>query len=262
LGLLMKPDNHSVVFITGAGRGVGRAVALAFAQHGADVAAQDITPVNLEETLALVRAHGNEALELVGDMSKKMQAQGMIEQARAALGEIDILVNHWAVAPDAGLLAIDEWDWDRTLGINLKGYFLAIQSLGRVMSDRGQGTILNLVVPPTRFDQSKSFPAYEVSAAAVRELTRQAGQELAPWGVQILAVETKREISKGLPEDQAEFESTPAWWQLEPETFASAVVELCSRSEGFEPGQLVLVYKDGSIKPENPHDFGNHPVEE
>jgi NAD(P)-dependent dehydrogenase (short-subunit alcohol dehydrogenase family) len=245
---MMRALSGSVAFVTGAGRGVGRAIALALARQGVRLAVQDITPVNLAETLTLVQAQGMEALELVGDMSKKMQAQDMIEQARETLGEVNLLVNHWSVAPETSLLAIDEWDWDRTLAINLKGYFLAIQSFGRIMSTEGEGTILNVIVPPTRYREAESYPVYEISSAGVRELTRQAAHELSPHGVHVLAVEVEREGNYPPPEDREGSVSSLAWWQRDTQIFSSAVVEICSRSSLYPAGQRMVVKQDGSIQ--------------
>ncbi|MGD8622385.1 MAG: SDR family oxidoreductase [Anaerolineales bacterium] len=244
---MMNSLRDSVAFVTGAGRGVGRAIAILLARQGVKVALQDITPDNLAETLRMIRSDDFEALELVGDMSKKMQVQSMIEQTREALGEINLLVNQWSVAPEASLLAIDEWDWDRTLGINLKGYFLAIQSIGRIMSDQKQGAILNVVVPPTRFQQSKNYPAYEVSVAGVRELTRQAARELTPMGVQVLTVQAERKGSMHQAADEDSSEDALAWWQLDPSVFASMVVEICSRSNQYPSGRLLVVRQDRSV---------------
>jgi NAD(P)-dependent dehydrogenase (short-subunit alcohol dehydrogenase family) len=204
--------------------------------------------VNLAETLVLIHAQGMEALELVGDMSKKMQAQGMIEQAREVLGEVNLLINHWSVAPETSLLAIDEWDWDRTLAINLKGYFLAIQSFGRLMSAEGEGTILNVIVPPPRYRRSKSYPAYEISTAGVRELTWQAAQELSPHGIHVLTVEVERDVADLPQERRPSPESTLAWWQRDPPIFAAAVVDICSRSSHYPHGQRLVVKQDGSIQ--------------
>lgn len=230
-----------VAFVTGAGRGVGRSIALSLAQQGVKVAAQDNSPVNLDETLNLMRASGGQGLELVGDMSKKMQVQSMIEQGREALGEIDLLVNQGSVAPEADLLTMDEWDWDRTLGVNLKGYFLSIQSIGRLMSARHQGTIVNVVIPPTRYLPTKHYPAYEVSAAAVRELTRQAGEELMPHGVHVYGVQPAG------PEKGADDQSQ-TWWQRDPDRFASVLVELAAAPDQGRQGCVLTVAQDGSIQ--------------
>jgi NAD(P)-dependent dehydrogenase (short-subunit alcohol dehydrogenase family) len=241
--------DRSVAFISGAGRGVGRAIAIEFARHGARVAAQDISPVNLEETMRLITEIGSEALELVGDMSKKMQVQGMIEAARDELGEIDILINQGTVAPARDLLEIDEWDWDRTLGVNLKGYFLAIQSIGRLMSDRRQGLIMNVVIPPTRFEQTKQYPAYEVSAAGIRGLTQQAGRELDPYNVKVFAIEPAWRVETAGVKGKAAVNDGLTWWQRAPGKLASVALDLCLQAEEISPGMVLKIGEDGSVHP-------------
>ena len=244
----MKTLSAKVAFVTGAGRGVGRSIALSLAQHGVKIAAQDNSPVNLDETLDMIRTAGGQVLELIGDMSKKMQVQSMIEQGRAALGEIDLLINQGSVAPEADLLTMDEWDWDRTLGVNIKGYFLAIQSLGRLMSARGQGTIINVVIPPTRYLPMKRYPAYEVSAAGVRELTRQAGEELEPQGVRVCGVQPA--VDEWRTDSLAEeaVDRTRTWWQQNPDRFTAALVQLCAAPDQIQQGCVFTVKQDGSLQ--------------
>lgn len=244
----MDSLNGSVVLVTGAGRGIGRAIAVECARQGAKVAAQEISPVNLDETMELLRSAGSTCIELIGDMSKKMQVQSMIEEAREELGEIDILINQASVAPAVDLLAIDEWDWDRTLGVNLKGFFLTIQSVGRLMADRRRGLIVNVMIPPTRYVKSKDYPAYAVSAAGVRELTRQAGRELSPHGIQIFGVEAARRQKEPHSSGEDKGEDL-TWWQHEPHIFASALLDLCTQSGQIDPGSVLVVERDGSAHP-------------
>ncbi len=242
----MKSLDEAVVLVTGAGRGVGRALAVEFAQHGASVAAQDISPVNLDETMRQIQDSKSNGLELIGDMSKKMQVQGMIEAAREALGEIDILINQATVAPATDLMTIDEWDWDRTLGVNLKGYFLAIQSVGRIMRDRRQGLIINVVIPPTRYELGKHYPAYAVSAAGIRALTREAARELGPHDVIVCAIEAE-ENGEASHQSGQEEPGGLTWWQREPERLAAAALDLCLRAEQLRSGELLTIGKDGSL---------------
>ncbi len=123
-----------MVLITGAGRGNGRLLAEAFAANGACVAANDISPVNLDPLVAqsngLIKAY-------VEDVAKKVGAQAVVKQAEDDFGKIDILINHAAVEPRVPLLDMDEWDWHRVLDVNLTGAFLMMQSVGRVMKEKG-----------------------------------------------------------------------------------------------------------------------------
>ena len=129
----MKNLKDKVVLITGAGKGAGRALALAFAERGAIVAANDISPVNVEQVVAEIVARGGKAKAYIEDVAKKVGVQYLVNSVEEDFGGIDILVNHAAVEPHTSLLEMDEWDWHRTLDVNLTGAFLMIQSAGRMM---------------------------------------------------------------------------------------------------------------------------------
>jgi NAD(P)-dependent dehydrogenase (short-subunit alcohol dehydrogenase family) len=184
----MSEFQDKVVLVTGAGRGIGRAIAESFAKRGAVVAANDLTPINLDETVARIRSAGNRAREYIFDVAKKMPVQTMIEQILDDWGRIDILVNNAAVAPRASLLEMDEWDWRRTIDVNLSGCFFTLQSVARVMREQGGGTVVNIASTSDRSAGFKDAPAYVASKAGLIGLTRAAARELAPHGIRVNAV--------------------------------------------------------------------------
>jgi NAD(P)-dependent dehydrogenase (short-subunit alcohol dehydrogenase family) len=175
-----------VVLITGAGKGGGQALAEAFAGQGATVAANDISPNNVEQLVAGITERGGQARAYIDDVAKKVAAQALVKQVEDDFGRIDILVNHAAVEPRAALLEMDEWDWHRTLDVNLTGAFLMTQSVGRLMVAQGGGVIVNLVSPPSQQDQGRA--AYLASMAGLEAFSRQAALELAPHGIRVHAV--------------------------------------------------------------------------
>ena len=187
-----KPENK-VVLITGAGKGAGRALAEAFAKRGAIVAANDISPINVEEVVDGILSRGGKAKAYVEDIAKKVGAQAVVNSVEDDFGRIDILVNHAAVEPHGSLLKMDEWDWHRTLDVNLTGAFLMIQSVGWVMAGKSGGVILNLV---TGAGESgvKEAGAYFASKAGLAELSNQADMELSPHGVRVFAVENSADV--------------------------------------------------------------------
>ena len=182
-----------VVLITGAGKGAGRALALAFAERGAVVAANDISPINVELVVAEIESRGGRAKAYIEDVAKKVGAQYLVNSVEDDFGGIDILVNHAAVEPHMSLLDMDEWDWHRTLDVNLTGAFLMIQSTGRMMKEKGKGEILNIVTGSGR-GGDKDAAAYLSSMAGLAALSNQAGRELSPHGIRVYAIENSENV--------------------------------------------------------------------
>ncbi len=187
----MNEIKDKVVLITGAGKGCGRILAEAFAEGGAVVAANDISPINVEEAVNNILIKGGRAKAYVEDVAKKLGAQLIINQVEDDFGQIDILINHAAVEPHVPLLNIDEWDWHRVLDVNLTGAFLMTQSIGRVMRAKGGGVIINLITETTRDD--KNGAAFVASMEALRGFTAQAARELNPYGIQVYGVKNDRD---------------------------------------------------------------------
>ncbi|HMB23688.1 MAG TPA: SDR family NAD(P)-dependent oxidoreductase [Anaerolineales bacterium] len=171
-----------VVLITGAGKGSGRSLAEAFARQGAIVAANDISPINVEEVVEQIRTQGGRAKAYIDDIAKKVGVQNIVNQVEDDFGQIDVLVNHAAVEPRVPLLNMDEWDWHRVLDVNLTGAFLMTQSVGRVMRARGSGVIVNLIAESARDENEAAFVASMQGLAA---FTRQAAHELSPYGIRV-----------------------------------------------------------------------------
>jgi NAD(P)-dependent dehydrogenase (short-subunit alcohol dehydrogenase family) len=193
----MNKLRDKVVLITGAGKGSGKLLAQAFAECGAIVAANDISPINVEEVVDRIVAKGGHARAYVEDIAKKVAAQSIVKRVEDDYGRIDILINHAAVQPNVSLLDMDEWDWHRVLDVNLTGAFLMIQSVGRVMraspprGAKGSGVIINLIT--VRQEQAEGEAAFVASMRGLDELTHQAARELSPYGIQVYAVENMSE---------------------------------------------------------------------
>jgi len=189
----MTDFKGKVVLITGAGKGSGRKLAEAFAGQGATVAANDISPINVEEVVAEIRARGGDARAYIDDVAKKVGAQALVKQVEDDLGRIDILVNHAAVEPRSPLLDMDEWDWHRVLDVNLTGAFLMTQSVGRVMREQGGGVIINLISEAGR-DESPLRAAFHASMAGLESFSQQAARELASYGIRVRTVTTDTNV--------------------------------------------------------------------
>lgn len=177
-----------VVLITGAGRGVGREIALAFSSIGAAVAANDINPINLDETINQILNAGGKARAYVFDIAKRMPIEAMVAQVLEHFGRIDILVNHASVEPDASLLEMDEWEFHRTLDVNLGGPFFTMQQVGRVMQQQGGGTIVNLISIIGQGHIQKGQAAHLASQAGLIGLTHAAAREFGAHNIRVNAV--------------------------------------------------------------------------
>ncbi len=187
----MSEIKDKVVLITGAGKGSGRILASAFAERGAIVAANDISPINVEEVVEEIHKNGGRARAYIEDVAKKIGVQNLINSVEDDFGHIDILINHAAVEPNVPLLNMDEWDWHRVLDVNLTGAFLMTQSVGRVMRDQGSGVIINLVTGPSHGQKDEA--AFVASMRGLDAFTRQAARELSPHGIQVHVVENAGE---------------------------------------------------------------------
>ena len=179
---------NQVVLITGAGRGIGRALAVAFAAQGACIAANDLNPIGIEQTLVEVQAAGGRGSEYIFDVAKRLPVQALLDQVLEDWGRVDILINNAAVEPAAAILDMDEWDWHRTLDVNLSGAFFAIQHAGRAMRAQGRGVIINIGASEAYLTGRPHRAAYAASKAGLIGLTHYAARELAPYQIRVLAV--------------------------------------------------------------------------
>jgi len=177
---------NKVILVTGAGKGTGRGVAEAFAGQGGVVAANDISPINLDETVAHILAAGGQAKAYVEDIAKKMPVQTLLNAVLDDFGRIDILVNCAEVEPQKSVLEMDEWDWQRTLDVNLNGAFLLTQSAGRIMKEKGGGVIVHVGERPKGTEKRA---AYFTSKAGLAALSALAAYELSEAGIRVYHVQ-------------------------------------------------------------------------
>ena len=181
----MSRMTDKVALVTGAGRGTGRGVAEALASRGVSVAVNDVSPVNLDETVARITAAGGQVKDYVEDIAKKMPVQTLLNQVLDDFGRIDILVNCAEVEPQKTVLEMDDWDWQRTLDVNLTGAFLLTQSVGRIMKEKGGGVIIHV---GERAKEPEQRAAYFTSKAGLAALSALAAYELSDDGIRVYYV--------------------------------------------------------------------------
>lgn len=173
--------SRDLALVTGAGRGTGRAVALALGAAGARVAVIDVNPDAAGRTAAEI---GAAASAHTTDVSNKMAVQTLLYGLLEADERLLLLVNAAHVAPGSAAIKMDEWEWNRTLDVNLKGAFLMSQTVARAMKETGGGLIVNLLRP-----NNSGHAAVCAARAGLESLTAVLRAEWAPFGVQVEGLE-------------------------------------------------------------------------
>jgi NAD(P)-dependent dehydrogenase (short-subunit alcohol dehydrogenase family) len=178
-----------VAVVTGGGSGIGRGIALAMAQEGADVAIPDIQPNNAEKVVAEVKALGRKAIAMKCDVTSAAEVEATVARVREALGGIDIVVNNAGMAAPPGLPFTNntEEDWDRTFAVNTKSVFLVCKAVAPHMIERKAGRIVNIasIAGPI---SAPTMPPYSVAKMGVITLTKIVARELAPHGITVNAI--------------------------------------------------------------------------
>ena len=179
-----------VAIVTGGARGIGRAMALRFAQEGARVVVADLRMEQANATVHDIVANRGQALALEVDVARLGDLDRMLSDTRDAFGTIDILCNNAGVSGGAGdLFAYTEADWDRIIGINLKSAFFASQKVARVMIDQGRGgVILNTSSTSGFISSSRPAVPYDVSKAGLRQMTITLAAHLAAEKIRVNAI--------------------------------------------------------------------------
>lgn len=237
-----------VALVTGAGRGIGKSIALALAGAGARVCVNDINPDSARATVNEILVHNGQAFDFAADVSKKLQVGSMVEAVQDRWGRLDILVNNAGVEPKASVLTLDEWDWDRTIHVNLKGTFICTQLAGRVMRDQGGGVIVNIASIAGHLGSLPNASAYCASKAGVVGFTRECAREFTAYGIRVNAVCPGVVITPMTEESRSNADIMRKWLEDipekrlgEPEEVAAVVLFLCSDAASYVTGHALVV---------------------
>ena len=247
----MSPDERcggKIVLVTGAQRGIGRAIASRFARAGADVALNFLDDRAAAESIAdEIRRVGRRAATIAADVSRPGEARRLVADAESALGPIDVLVNNAGVFPRTAFLDLTEDTWDAVLDTNLKATFVCSQEAARRMVAAGRpGTIVNLS-SGAPYRGSMRATAYMASKLGIVGLTRGMARELAPHGIRVNAVApgiTNTAMPRlGNTEEAlaALARANPTGRLGEPEDIADVVVFLATDDARYLVGQLIHV---------------------
>ena len=240
--------NGQVALVTGAARGLGRAIALALAHAGADVAL-GLRDVKADAGLtAEIAKMGRKALPLQMDVSKMEQIFAAVEKTTKEFGRIDILVNNAGIAPENLAENVREEDFDATLAVNLKGTFFASQAAGRVMIRQKSGKIINMS-SQAGFAALPTESVYCMTKAGIAHLTKCLAVEWGPYGITVNAVAPTFIHTPGTQSVLADaafradtVERIAALHRIgEPMEVAGAVVFLASPAASLITGETILI---------------------
>lgn len=237
-----------VALITGASRGIGEAIALAYAEAGARVIITSRKQADLENVAGRIGAAGGEALAMVGHTGDTTAIQSVVEKTVSTFGEIDIVVNNAATNPHFGpILTAEESHWDKILDVNVKGYFRVVKACLESMQRRGGGKVINMA-SVAGLEPQAMMGVYSISKAAVLMLTKVLAAELAPMNIQVNAIApgfVKTKFSSILwqtPQiNEAILRRIPQKRMAEPEEIAGLALYLASPASSFVTGATFTV---------------------
>jgi 3-oxoacyl-[acyl-carrier protein] reductase len=234
-----------VVFVTGAGAGIGRTIACRFAVEGADIAAVDINGPAAEETAALVRALGRRAEAIRADVASLEDVEAAAERAFGAFGRIDVLVNNAGVTRDATIPEMSEADWDFVIDVHLKGTFLCTRAIAPRMGDAGRGAIVNISSISGKIGNIGQAN-YSSAKAGMVALTKVTAREYARYAVRANAIQpgligTPLTLERGEEKLRQGAADTPLGRIGTPEEVATVALFLASDMASFVTGAVIEV---------------------
>lgn len=244
-----------VAIVTGAASGIGRATALLFATEGAAVVAADIDEAGAQHLAATIGEHGGQAVAVGADVASAAGAQAMVARAVETFGGLDVLVNNAGIAVFKGVEETTEAEWDRVLGVNLRGVWLGIKHAAPAMRARGGGSIINLASVHGMATVA-GVAAYAASKHGVIGLTRAAALDLARDGIRVNCIQPgaidtplMRANMSAVGDEEAEVRKIAAAEPLgrvgRPEEIAQMALWLASDDSSFATGAPFAV--DGGL---------------
>ena len=240
-----------IAVVTGAGRGIGRAIALGLARQGAAVVASDINLATAQSVEAEIIAAGSRSFAIETDVSKEDQALRLASEATQRFGRIDILVNNAGILATGPLLETTLEVWERTHAVNLRGVFLCTKAMLPAMMEQRSGRIINIAsVAGKRGGGFFGNTCYASSKGGVIAFTKGAAREAGPYNITVNAVTPAMidtEMISGMPKDKHDslLRSIPLGRMGSVDNVAAAVCFLASDAAGFMTGEIMDV--DGGL---------------
>jgi 3-oxoacyl-[acyl-carrier protein] reductase len=240
-----------VAIITGAGRGIGRAFALRFAEEGAKLLLPDISLERAESVANEIKAKGGEAVAIKTDISDEKATKKMAEEVIQHYGRVDILINNAAIWYGLEITPWDAWtveEWDRVFAVNVKGTWLCCKAIAPLMVKQSNGKIINISSGVAKVPAAQLWLPYACSKGAVYTLTHALARALGPSGINVNAIApgyTASEASFAQRDSEKTFNIATSERAIprreEPEDLVGTAVFLASAESDFITGQVIYV---------------------
>jgi NAD(P)-dependent dehydrogenase (short-subunit alcohol dehydrogenase family) len=237
-----------LALVTGSSRGIGKSIALTFADAGADVVLASRKLPDLEKVAEEIKAMGRKVLCIPTHAKKVEDLENLVTTAMNEFGRIDVLVNNAATNPAMGpIVDTEESVYDHIIDTNLKGYFMMSKLVGKIMREQKSGNIIN-VSSAGGVSPAEGLGPYCISKAGINMLTKQMALEMGPYNVRVNAIApriVKTDFSKALWSNEKlmehEFQFTPLKCVATPEEIAQTALYLASTAANYMTGHILVL---------------------
>jgi len=240
---------NKIAIVTGARRGMGRTHSLLLAKAGAKVVVSDISKEDCQKVVEEIKREGGEALSVKCDVLKKEEIEEMVKKTVEKFGKLDILVNNAGICQFKPFLELTEEEWDETLDINLKGYFLCAQASAKEMAKQKSGAIIN-IASVVMGQQGIGFPNivhYCASKGGIIGMTEALAVELAPYNIRVNAISPgmiETSMISSVKQDpkiiEAMLARIPMHRAGRPEEVSNLVLFLASEESSYITGSTII----------------------
>lgn len=235
------------IIVTGAGRGIGQALAVALAEAGARISLVGRDSVGAEKTLGLIKHAGSDGVFVEADINTDEGVETAISETVAKLGSLDVLVNNAGYCIHKPALEVTRDDYHAVMGINMEALYFLSQAAAKVMQKQGGGNIINVgSISAQIVNRPQWQPVYNASKAAVHQLTKSFAVEWAPLGIRVNAIAPGYIKTEMAPVDEPQYKArwiddSPQQRYAMPDELGTTVVYLASEGSGFMTGSVIVI---------------------